>query len=76
MKESDNVLNHERLYKQRVLPVSSEVDDSERVFMEAHLKFSGGLAPRLYFFDDTKGITGKIHIGGIDPHSRWENSTT
>ena len=76
MKESDNVRNHERLYKQRVLPVSPEVDDSGRVFMEAHLKFSGRLAPRMYFYDDTKGVTGKIHIGGIDPHSRWENTTT
>jgi hypothetical protein len=76
MKESDNVRNHERLYKQRVLPVSPEVDNSGRVFMEAHLKFSGRLAPRMYFYDDTKGVTGKIHIGGIDPHSRWENTTT
>ena len=56
--------------------ISPEVDDSGRVFMEAHLKFSGRLAPRMYFYDDTKGVTGKIHIGGIDPHSRWENTTT
>jgi len=74
--ESDNVRQREKLRKQRVLPVSTQVDESGRVFMESHIKFHGNLAPRLYFFDDTDGLTGKIHIGGIDPHSRWENTTT
>ena len=44
--------------------------------MESHIKFHGTLAPRMYFFDDTSGVTKKVHIGGIDPHSRWENTTT
>ncbi len=76
MKESDNVRKDERLYNQRVLPVAHEVNASGKIFMEAHLKFRGAMAPRLYFYDDTKGETGKIHVGGIDPHSRWENTTT
>ncbi len=76
MRESETVHNAERLRKQRILPVSTEVDPSGKIFMEAHLKFGGSSAPRLYFFDDSKGKTGKIHIGGIDPHSRWENTTT
>ncbi|MEE2682919.1 MAG: hypothetical protein VYD77_03195 [Actinomycetota bacterium] len=76
LKESDNVRTDERLYQQRVLPVSHEVSQSGKIFMEAHLKFRGNMAPRLYFYDDTKGMTGKIHVGGIDPHSRWENTTT
>ena len=76
MRESDTVHNTERLRNQRVLPVSTEIDPSGRAFMEAHLKFGGSTAPRLYFLDDTKGRTGKIHIGGLDPHSRWENTTT
>ena len=74
--ESDNVRQRERLRNQRILPVSKQVEESGRVFMESHIKFHGNLAPRLYFFDDTDGPTGKIHIGGIDPHSRWENTTT
>ncbi len=76
MRESDTVHNTERLRNQRVLPVSTEIDPSGRAFMEAHLKFGGSTAPRLYFLDDTKGRTGQIHIGGLDPHSRWENTTT
>ena len=76
LKESDNVRTDERLYQQRVLPVAHEVSESGKIFMEAHLKFRGNMAPRLYFYDDTKGMTGKVHVGGIDPHSRWENTTT
>ena len=76
LKESDTVHNDERLYAQRVLPITTEVDPRGKVFMESHLKFRGSMAPRLYFFDDTKGKTQKVHIGGIDPHSRWENTTT
>ena len=76
MRESETVHNNERLRSQRILPVSTEVDPSGKTFMEAHLKFGGSSAPRLYFFDDSKGQTGKIHVGGIDPHRRWENTTT
>ena len=76
VKESDTVRNDERLYAQRVLPVSTDVEPTGKIFMESHLKFRGSMAPRLYFFDDTKGKTRKVHVGGIDPHSRWENTTT
>ena len=76
MRESETVHSNERLRSQRVLPVATELDPSGKVFMEAHLKFGGSSAPRLYFYDDSKGATGKIHIGGLDPHSRWENTTT
>ena len=76
MRESETVHSNERLRSQRILPVATELDPSGKVFMEAHLKFGGSSAPRLYFYDDSKGATGKIHIGGLDPHSRWENTTT
>jgi hypothetical protein len=37
--------------------------------MEAHLKIAGGLlGPRLYFYDDTSGLTGKVHVGYIGAH--------
>jgi len=76
MRESETVHNNERLRTQRILPISTEVEPSGTIFMEAHLKFGGSSAPRLYFFDDSKGQTGKIHVGGVDPHRRWENTTT
>ena len=76
VKESDTVRDDECLYAQRVLPVSTDVEPTGKIFMESHLKFRGSMAPRLYFFDDTKGKTRKVHVGGIDPHSRWENTTT
>ncbi len=78
MTESENVRQRQYLREQRMLPVAIELDPSGKIFMEAHIKFRGNLSPRLYFFDDTgpEARTGKIHIGGIDPHSRWENTTT
>ena len=36
----------------------------------------GPLIPRLYFHDDTKGATGKIHVGFIGPHRYVENAST
>ena len=44
--------------------------------MEAHLKpvQGGGMQiPRIYFYDDTKGRTGKVHVGFIGPHDRMPN---
>ena len=76
MRESDNVRQRPYLYNQRVLPISAEIEDSGKVFMESHIKFHGPLAPRMYFYDDTGGATRRVHIGGIDPHNRWENTTT
>lgn len=76
VKESETVRKDERLYAQRVLPVSTDVEPAGKIFMESHLKFRGSMAPRLYFFDDTKGKTRKVHVGGLDPHNRWENTTT
>jgi hypothetical protein len=39
--------------------------------MVAHLKVAeggGAQIPRIYFLDDTKGVTGKVHIGFFGPH--------
>ena len=76
MHESQVVKNETKFRQQRVLPVSTEVSSSGTIFMEAHLKFRGKLQPRIYFYDDTKGRSGKVHIGGIDPHHRWQNTTS
>jgi hypothetical protein len=47
--------------------------------MPAHLKIAEGggmLAPRLYFHDDTRGPTGKVHVGYIGPHEHMPNAGT
>ena len=38
--------------------------------MEAHIKLSNSdsLAPRIHFFDDTDGKSGKILVGYFGPH--------
>lgn len=77
MTESETVQNNPRLREQRRLPVSTDVDPSGRVLMYAHLKIAeggGDLAPRVYFHDDTRGKTGKIHVGFVGPHRFMENT--
>lgn len=79
MVESESVRNEERLRRCRMLPVSRDVDPRGELFMEAHLKIQNGggpTIPRLYFHDDTRGTTGKIHIGFYGPHSLMPNTRT
>lgn len=79
MVESETVRQVDKLREARELPVSNRVHHSGRVFMEAHLKIATGggpLAPRIYFFDDTAGSTGKIHIGFFGPHAHMPNKQT
>ncbi|MEV5549496.1 hypothetical protein AB0L35_25735 [Streptomyces sp. NPDC052309] len=70
MVESDSVRNDKRFRQQRMLAVPPEVDTSRKVFMEAHIKIDnkGRIAPRIHFYDDTAGATGKVIIGYIGPH--------
>lgn len=79
MVESESVRQDDTLRAARQLPVDPRVDPSGRIFMEAHLKVSEGggpLAPRIYFFDDTGGDTGKVHIGFFGPHDHMPNKST
>ena len=78
MNESKSVRRDPRLRSARKFPISSEVNPSGKEEMFPHLKISTGTqhAPRLYFYDDTLGVTGKIHIGFIGPHDLMPNSTT
>lgn len=76
MTESETVQNNDRLREQRRLPVSTDVDRSGKVLMYAHLKIAeggGDLAPRVYFHDDTRGPTGRVHVGFVGPHRYMEN---
>ena len=78
MNESKSVRRDPRLRSARECPVSSEIEPSGRMLMCPHLKISTGTqhAPRLYFYDDSLGATGKIHVGFIGSHDLMPNSTT
>lgn len=77
MTESDTVQNNAALSGKRMLPVSAEVDATGRKLMLSHLKVAeggGNLAPRVYFYDDTAGVTRKVHVGFVGPHYLMPNT--
>ncbi|MBY0688349.1 hypothetical protein K5S26_07320 [Microbacterium marinilacus] len=79
MTESETVQNSDRLSKTRVFGVDPDVNPAGEITMLAHLKISeggGNLAPRVYFYDDTKGPTRKMHIGLVGPHYLVPNKST
>lgn len=79
MTESDSVLNNAKARRARTLPVSKNISPDGQVEMLAHMKIAeggGGLAPRVYFYDDTNGRTGKMHVGFIGPHYIMPNKST
>lgn len=79
MGESDTVMQHPKLKAARRLAVDSAVEPSGAIYMWSHLKIAEGggmMAPRIYFHDDTKGVTGKIHIGYFGPHKHMPNTLT
>lgn len=79
MKESDTVMHSRDLSRTREFEVSTELQSSGRLVMHAHLKVAEGGGqniPRIYFYDDAKGGTGKVHIGFIGPHRLVPNKHT
>lgn len=79
MSESETVMNNQRLRDKRIFPIATVVDPSGSLLMQAHIKIAeggGGLAPRIYFYDDTKGPTGKVHVGYFGPHRNLPNTKT
>ncbi|MFJ6452035.1 hypothetical protein ACIQNV_36120 [Streptomyces hydrogenans] len=55
---------------ERFFPVPAELDPKGRMQMEAHLKLGskGSVSPRIYFYDDSRGIIHKMVVGYIGPH--------
>lgn len=79
MTEGETVQNSTKLARARIFDVDSRVDTSGQISMLAHLKISEGggpLAPRVYFYDDTNGQTGMVHIGLVGPHYLVPNKST
>lgn len=77
MVESETLNNSPKLRRTREFPVSTEIDPSGKIFMQAHLKIAtggGNLAPRIYFhFDDRHCRT---HVGFFGPHKWLPNTKT
>lgn len=79
MTESETVQKTPKLRNARRFIIDREVDSSGRLLMLAHLKISeggGNLAPRVYFYDDTGGSTGRVHVGLVGPHFLVPNKQT
>ncbi|MET8968585.1 hypothetical protein [Streptomyces hydrogenans] len=55
---------------ERIFPAPEELDPRGRMQMEAHLKLGskGSISPRIYFYNDSRGVTGKVVVGYIGPH--------
>lgn len=70
MKDSETTASGKTTGKARRFAIDPMVNGDSWVQMEAHLKFGTGTpnAPRIYFYDDTRGNTGKVHVGFIGPH--------
>jgi hypothetical protein len=68
--ESASTRENPRFREPRTLPVSADVDRSGRTFMQEHIRIERGgtPSPRIYYHDDTRGVTGKIHIGWFGDH--------
>lgn len=68
--ESKLTMTNDRFRELRNLPVSTQVDPSGRIVMEEHIKIEqgGSPAPRIHYYDDTRGATGRIHIGWFGVH--------
>lgn len=79
MRESESTESSQKFRDQRTFPIAREVTESGSEVMVAHLKISAGgspLIPRIYFYDDTRGPTGVVHVGYIGPHKHVENTRT
>ncbi|MEU9579496.1 hypothetical protein [Streptomyces chilikensis] len=66
--ESETTMN--RWGGERIFPVPEAVDASGTAEMQSHLKIDskGSTSPRVYFLDDTKGVTGRVIVGYIGAH--------
>jgi hypothetical protein len=68
--ESESVDNNATFRSARVFAVPREVDPSGSVYMDQHIRLEKGSdpAPRIHFYDDTAGATGKIYVGYLGRH--------
>ncbi len=71
MHEAETTTNNFDLMADRSFPIDTEVSETGRCIMRSHIKIQktgNSHIPRVYFYDDTRGKTGKMHVGFIGPH--------
>ena len=69
MQESESTATDRETVRERTFSVPKSIDQSGKIFMPAHLKVSnGGYYPRVHFYDDSRGSTGKVIIGYFGKH--------
>ena len=68
--ESEKVRGNQRFRDLRTLPISTQAVAEGRIYMDSHIRIQvgGTPCPRIHFYDDTNGNTGKIHIGWFGDH--------
>ena len=79
MNEGKQVMKERKLRDTRLFGISGAVTADKKIIMQPHLKIQEGGGeniPRIYFYDDTRGDTGKVHIGFIGPHRLVPNTLT
>ena len=72
MTESETTAHGGHTKGTRVFGCDLALDPSGSIQMLAHVKIQAkgnDTSPRVFFYDDTKGRTGKVHIGFIGPHA-------
>ena len=75
LQESETTNNDTRYRAVRTFPVEDGVDPAGTAFMPSHIKLDNAPpAPRIHFYDDTDGTTGRVHVGWFGEHRK--NSST
>jgi len=78
MSESDTSRQHPKYRRARTLPIDQRVDESGFRFMESHVQVQrngGQQIPRIFFHDDTRGLTRLMHVGFYGPHDEIPNAS-
>lgn len=68
--ESETTTNNPRFRQARTFPIPTDVRTDGRAYMEEHIRLEKGSdpAPRVHFWDDTGGNTGKVYVGYLGRH--------
>ncbi|MGH9130064.1 MAG: hypothetical protein ACRDY2_14175 [Acidimicrobiales bacterium] len=68
--ENETTTNNPRFRRARTFPVPTDVSSDGEAYMAEHIKLEKGSdpAPRLHFWDDTGGKTGKVYVGYLGRH--------
>lgn len=70
MRESETVDNNPTFRDARTFTITPSVDGEASVYMPAHVKIQKGKppAPRIHFYDDVMGSSGKVWVGYFGEH--------